>query len=287
MGPPRLSRVESPERLKDKQKRHWDDVADGWATWLQWTEHNFAPVTGWIADAVNWQEGARALDIGCGAGYPSLAAARAVGVRGAVVATDISPRMLAAAEHAARSAGLQNITFREMDAEDLQFASDSFDAATNTYGLMFCPDPARALAEARRVLVPGGRFAAVVWDHPAKSPYFSVITGVAARQFGFQPPAPGGPGPFRFASSDELTMLMRRAEFSNVRVESCPSTFLCASADEYCQMFGDLAWKTRMSALSAEERAHFVKEVDDAVSAYRSNGRLRLVAISLCACGQK
>jgi hypothetical protein len=42
-----------------------------------------------------------------------------------------------------------------------------------------------------------------------------------------------------------------------------------------------------MSALSAEARAHFVKELDDAVSPYRSDGVLRLVATSLCACGQK
>lgn len=279
--------MESPEQLKEKQKRHWDDVADGWATWLQWTEQNFTPVTRWMADAVHWQEAARALDIGCGAGYPSLAAARAVGPRGVVTATDLSPRMLEAARKAAASAGLENLSFREMDAEQLHFAADSFDAATNTYGLMFCPDPARALAEARRVLAPGGRFAAVVWDHPAKSPYFSIITGVAVRQFGFQPPQPGGPGPFRFASSDELTRLMESAGFSRVRVESCASTFVCASADEYCQMFGDLAWKTRMSALSTEAREHFVKQLDDAVSPYRSGGVLRLVATSLCACGQK
>jgi len=148
-----------------------------------------------------------------------------------------------------------------MDAEDLNLASASFDAVTNTYGLMFCPDAARAIAEAHRVLAPGGRLALVVWDVPEKSPYFSVITGVATRQFGFQPPQPGALGPFRFAAPEALESLMCGAGFSDVRVESCPAAFECASADRYSQMFGELAWKARMSALSAGDRARFVKEV--------------------------
>ena len=279
--------MEWPADFKVRQKRHWDQVADGWATWLEWTERNFKPVTDWVQQAVAWRPGTRALDIGCGAGYPSLVAARRVAPGGAVVATDLSSEMLNAASSAARRAGLHNISFLEMDAEDLKLANASFDAVTNTYGLMFCPDAARALAEAYRVLMPGGRLALVVWDLPVKSPYFSVITGVATRQLGFQPPEPGAPGPFRFATPDALESLLRSAGFSDVRVESCPATFECVSADEYRQMFAELAWKGRMAALSAEERTQFVTELAKAVQPYSSEGRLRLVATSLCASGVK
>ena len=63
--------------------------------------------------------------------------------------------------HLARRAdGLDNIQFVEMDAEQLTFDDASFDAVTNAYGLMFCPDLPRAIGEARRVLRPGGRFCA-------------------------------------------------------------------------------------------------------------------------------
>ena len=279
--------MEWPADFKAKQQRHWDQVADGWAAWLEWTERNFKPVTDWVQNAVAWQPGTRALDVGCGAGYPSLIAARRVAPGGWVVATDLSPEMLNVAARAAQRERLHNISFLEMDAEDLALTNASFDAVTNTYGLMFCPESARAIAQAHRVLVPGGRLALVVWDVPEKSPYFSVITGVATRQFGFQPPQPGTPGPFRFASGEALASLMCGAGFSNVRVESCPATFECTSAEQYCQMFGELAWKTRMSALSAEDRTQFVKEVDEAVQPYFSDGRLCLVATSLCASGVK
>lgn len=279
--------MEFPTDFKDRQRRHWGDVADGWAAWLEWIERNFKPVTDRVQEAVAWQPGTRALDIGCGAGYPSLLAARRVAPGGSVVATDFSPEMLNVASRAAQRTGLHNISFLEMDAEDLELTNASFDAVTNTYGLMFCPDAARAIAQAHRVLVPGGRLALVVWDVPEKSPYFSAIAGVATRQFGFQPPQTGTPGPFRFADRELLTSLLCGAGFSDVRVESCPAAFECASADQYCQIFGELAWKARMSALSAEDRARFVKEVDEAVQPYFTEGRLRLVATSLCASGVK
>jgi ubiquinone/menaquinone biosynthesis C-methylase UbiE len=279
--------VEFPADFKDKQKRHWDQVAVGWAAWLEWTERNFKPVTDWLQHAVAWQTGTRALDIGSGAGYPSLVAARRVTPDGSVVATDLSPEMLNAASSAAQRAQLHNISFLAMDAEDLGLANASFDAVTNTYGLMFCPDAARAVAEAHRVQTPGGRLALVVWDVPDKSPYFSTIAAVATRQFGFQPPQSGAPGPFRFAAPERLESLLRVAGFSNVRVESCPAAFECASAVEYCQMFGDLAWKARMAGLSAGDRARFVKGVDEAVQPYSSEGRLYLVATSLCGSGVK
>lgn len=279
--------MELPAQFKDRQKRHWDEVAEGWAAWHEWTERNFKPVTDWIQEAGVWRPGVRALDIGCGAGYPSLVAARLVAPGGSVVATDVSPRMLEAAAHAAQRAGVHNISFLEMDAEDLRLESLSFDTVTNTFGLMFYPDPARAIAEVYRVLFPGGRCAVVVWDHPATSPYFSVISQVATRRLAFRSPEAGGPGPFRFAVPHTLESLMRDGGFSEIRVESCPAVFECASAREDRQMFGDLAWKTRLSGLSDEDRARFVSELDEAVRPYESDGRLQLVATSLCAFGLK
>lgn len=273
--------------FKERQRRHWDEVANGWATWLEWIERNFRPVTDWIQSAVAWTPGARVLDVGCGAGYPSLMAGRLVSPEGSVVAIDTSPRMLEAARSAAERAGLHNISFLEMDGEHLQLASNSFDAVTNTYGLMFCEEPACAIAEAHRVLMPDRRLAVVVWDEPEKSPYFSVITGVAVRQLALQAPQPGGPGPFRFASADALESLLSAAGLSDIQLERAEVAFECASTDEYCQMFGDLAWKTRMAALSSDERRHFVDKVDVAARPYLADGVLRLVATSLCASGRK
>jgi len=241
--------------VRERQKQHWNAVAGGWAAWLDWTHRNFQPITVWFREAAGWKPGVRILDVGCGPGFLALAAAASVRPGGTVVATDISPEMLAAASSRANADGLDNIEFVEMDAEQLKFADAEFDAVTNAYALMFSPDPLRASREAHRVLKPGGRFALVTWDDPSKSPFFSVITLVAAPFLSLQPPDSAAPGPFRLSSSTELESLLRESGFSDVRIDGVVMTLELASTAEYLQVFSDVAWKARVASLSDKDLA--------------------------------
>lgn len=279
--------IQQDETLKDSQRKHWSAVAGGWAAWFEWTERNFSPITDWFRGAGVWQQRTRILDVACGAGYPALAAAAAVRPDGRVVATDISPDMVAAAARRAAAIGLGNIDFRVMDAERLVVEDAAFDAVTNAYGLMFCPDIAAALAEAHRVLAPGGRFAVATWDAPVKSPFFSTMLPVAARALSLQPPDPGAPGPFRLSDPGALASMLRAAGFTDVRIESRPMVIDCASADEYFRVFSDIAWKARIAALPEAAIESFREAVAAATRPHLENGRLRLVATSLCATARK
>jgi enediyne biosynthesis protein CalE5 len=227
--------------------------------------------------------------VGCGSGFPALAAAASVRPGGSVVATDISPEMLAVASSRANADGLDNIEFVEMDAEQLKFDDAAFDAVMNAYGLMFCPDLPRASREAHRVLKPGGRFALVTWDDPSKSPFFSVITPVAAPFLSLQPPDPAAPGPFRLSSPSQLELLLRDAGFSDVRVESVSMTLELASAAEYLQVFSDVAWKAKVASLSDTDLERFKQEISHAVQPHldKVSGGLRLAAASLCVSGRR
>ena len=273
--------------VREQQKKHWNAVAGGWAAWFDWTTRNFRPVADWFRGAAGWKPGARILDVACGAGFPALVAANSVRPGGTIVAADISPEMLAVASSRARADGLDNIQFVEMDAEQLTFDDASFDAVTNAYGLMFCPDLPRAIGEARRVLRPGGRFALVTWDEPSKSPFFSVITAVAAPFLSLQTPAPGAPGPFRLSSVGQLESLLRDAGFSDVGVEGLPMMLELASASEYLRVFSDVAWKVRVATLSETDLTRFREAITEATRPYVVDGRLKLVATSLCASGRR
>lgn len=287
IGVPDRRRPTETAHVKDRQQKHWDAVAAGWATWFDWTERNFEPLTAWLRDVAPWREGSRVLDVACGAGYPALAAARAVQPGGRVLATDLSRQMIDVASERARAEGLNNIEFVQRDGEDLQFHGQSYDAVTNAYGLMFCPEPLRAIAEAHRVLVAGGRIALVTWDLPSHSPFFTVIRDVAAAFFVLRDPGPAEPNPFRLASADVLCSMLEQTGFSSIDVEILPMMFECDSALDYCRIFMDYGWKSRIAALPPEEKDRFYEAVAEATRPYAADGRLRLAASSLCACARK
>jgi SAM-dependent methyltransferase len=271
----------------DQQRRHWDSVAAGWAAWLRWTEENFAPLTNWLTMAAGWTPGARVLDTACGAGYPALAAAARVAPDGHVIATDVSTAMIAAAARHASARALSTISFRQMEAERLDFDDASFDAVTNVYGLMFSPDPVGTVVEARRVVKPGGRVAVVVWDRFEESPFFHVITTVARPLLGLAIPEPSAPGPFRFASTGAVEEVLRAAGFGRRRSHALRMMFTCESVDEYVRIFGDIAWKSRIDALAIDALARLHDEVATAAKPYELNGRLQLPVGSWCAVAEK
>jgi SAM-dependent methyltransferase len=276
------------QRIKEQQTKHWNTVAEGWSAWLTWTERQFAPLTDWFVERAGWAPGARVLDVACGAGYPALAAARRVRPGGSVVASDIAPEMIAVTSSAAAAAGLDNVECRTMDAEALAIDDASIDAVTNAYGLMFCPDPSRAIREAHRVLKPGGRIAVVTWDELSRSPFFNVILPVGAKHLSLAPPAaPGAPGPFRFSLPGEMELLLRDAGFVDLQVESRPMSLAFESVAQYCQIFTDVAWKARIAALSPPQLKAFLDDVADAVQPHMAGSEVRLVATSLCASGRK
>jgi hypothetical protein len=98
---------------------------------------------------------------------------------------------------------------------------------------------------------------------------------------------PAQPGPFRLANARTLDAMLRASGFRDVRVDSSPMTVECASVAEYCQIFSDVAWKAMLAALTDEERSRFRDAVAHAAAPFTQDGRLRLVATSLCASGRK
>jgi arsenite methyltransferase len=99
------------------------------------------------------------LDLGSGAGADVLISARRVGPTGRAIGIDMTDEMLELARRNAADADVHNVEFRKGYLEDLPVADESVDAVISNCVINLSGDKAKVLAEAARVLRPGGRFA--------------------------------------------------------------------------------------------------------------------------------
>lgn len=111
---------------------------------------------GKVLDHIGIQPGERVLELGPGPGTFTMQAARRAEPGGTLVAVDIQPQMIAAAEKKTREAGLTNVETHVASAYDLSLKDGSVDRAFLVTVLPEIPDRHRALLELHRVLKPGG-----------------------------------------------------------------------------------------------------------------------------------
>lgn len=282
-----MSKADEQRQL---QKDQWSAAAAGWERHDSWFDRQSKALNQWFGDAIGAAPGLRVLDIACGSGQPSLTVAAKIRPGGTLVATDLSPQMLAVTERKARAAGADNVELREMDAQQLDFPDASFDAVTCRFGLMFCPDPVRAAAEIHRVLRPGGRFAVAVWDEPARNPFFTSIGKPLAAFVPMPPPDPTVPGVFRLAPPGELERVLRAGGFTDVTVEARPMAMEYASFDEYWQVQTDLAAPLRaaIATLAAGDVDRLKAAIQEALAPHLlDGGGIRLAATPLTASGAR
>jgi ubiquinone/menaquinone biosynthesis C-methylase UbiE len=276
--------------LTDTHTHEWTEpeTITAWRTWGTSFAAYTRPFTDLLVQAANVAQGMRVLDLASGVGEPALALARAVGTTGHVLATDVSDGMLEVLRVAAAEQGLPNITIRSASAESLPFTSGSFDRVTSRLGVMHVAQPSAALAEARRVLKPGGRAAFLVWGPPGEQTMM-LHQAILARHVQTAPPSSEAPGPFRFARPGTLSAAMLTAGFEDV----AESTYRLALAwsgtpEDWWQQTREIAAPLRhlLASLPPAERAQIDQEVYAALREHSYAGQVRLEAVVRVASGQ-
>jgi ubiquinone/menaquinone biosynthesis C-methylase UbiE len=229
------------------------------------------------------QPGEWVLDVACGTGLVTVRAAASVGPEGVVVGTDISAQMVANAYTVAARQHLRHTTFARMDAEELQLADGTFDVALCALGLMYVPDPLRALQEMHRVLKPGGRAVAAVWGQRDRCGWAAIFPIVEARV-----QSEVCPLFFQLGTQETLVQTVQAAGFRDVVGERLSTVLHYDTPEDACGAAfagGPVALAYSRFAAHTRQAAH--AEYLAAIAAYRSGNGHAIPGEFVIACGYK
>jgi SAM-dependent methyltransferase len=211
--------VVDPEQINADQLAFWN--GPGGHTWVARQEHTditLAPVTEALLAFATPHTSERVLDIGCGCGATTLEFARAVGPAGRVAALDISRPMLAEGRARAKTAGITNVAWQQVDPATA--ALGPYDLLTSAFGVMFFGDPVGAFANMRGAASPGARMAFVCWRALAENPWMEVPMNAVSRHLPPRPkPVPNAPGMFAFADPERVSDVLIAAGWAAPRLE--------------------------------------------------------------------
>lgn len=213
------------EEYRRASREVWEAMALGWGEWATEMEGANAPVRAWLVRELDPRPGDTMLELSAGAGETGFEIARLLGAGGRLISSDFASEMVDVAGRRGNELGLWNVEYRVIDAERIELPDDSVDGVVCRYGYMLVADPARAFAETRRVLRPGGRLALAVWSSAEENPWASIAGRLLVERGQLPPPEPGAPGIFALADEDRLRTLLGEAGFTSVRVEEVPITF--------------------------------------------------------------
>lgn len=159
------------------------------------------------------------LDIGCGNGESTRAAAR-VAVDGSAFGIDLSTRMVERARELATREGLVNATFERADAQVHAFEPDAHDVVISRFGAMFFADRVAAFRNICHAIRPDGRLAMFAWQELERNEWVVEIRAALAAGRELPIPTPGVPGPFGLADPEGVEADLHTAGFPQVAVEA-------------------------------------------------------------------
>ena len=249
---------------------------EGWQRAVGGYERGFLPLTRQaiepLLDAARVRSGTRLLDLACGPGELVDAAAK----RGArVTGSDFSEAMLALA--ARRH---PEFRFEHADAQALPFADGTYDAVTMAFLVGHLAEPARALAEAHRVLAPGGRLAFAWWQGFERTVPMGTLMQALKAHGELEVGLPPGPPFDEFGEAAHCAEALAAAGFADAEVVEAPLVWVTL-AEELWETFmtGGVRMTALLHAQSPERLARVRQAVFDALASRAGHGgRLELPA---------
>ena len=264
----------------------WQAVAGGWDERHAYMERVARPVTERLIERLAPKPGDRVLELAAGTGVVGLAVAIELQGRGKVVVSDFSEPMVDAARRHGDELGLANVEYRMLDAENLDLPDDSFEGVVCRWGYMLMPEPAKALAETRRVLSPEGRLSFAVFGQAEDNPWAAIPAGVLTGRGHMPPPEAGVPGILALGDRNRLRRMVVEAAFSDPELDEVAFAWTFASEDDYWRYLTEVAGAISMvlGRLHEDERRDVRGEVAERIAPFGTpDGGVALPATCLVA----
>jgi ubiquinone/menaquinone biosynthesis C-methylase UbiE len=266
-----------PEAVRAFEHAGWERAA---------AEYNatFAPASAGFVDALLDAAGVgvatRLLDVCCGTGVVTVAAAgRGADARG----VDFSTAMLGEARRAHAQ-----LRFDEGDAEALPYADGSFEAVVSNFGIHHIAHSDRAMAEARRVLRPGGRLAITNWAAPAENIAWRLLFD-AIRAHGDLQAANAPPSGGNLQTPEAALRLLEAAGFTECQARIIRRDWLVGAPRDLLTALarGTVRTAALIHAQTAEARPKIEAAIAAAALAYRRGEEYAVPIAAILASGTR
>lgn len=236
----------------------WDEAAERYE---KLSNSLFAKTAEEFVDFAGLRKKWRVLDVACGPGLATRAAAAKIDEKGSVLGVDLAPGMLSRAKASPVARRAAPIEYAEMDVHALPLETGSFDAAISQLGLMLFAQPDKALAEMTRVTKPGGVIACLVQGRREKMLFTSLILH-AITECDPDLRAPyGAPTIYSFGPDGAIDAIFARAGLQELATKRLTGVFRFASPEEYWDVMTQGAGRTgAMLRLLDEKGQAWVKK---------------------------
>jgi SAM-dependent methyltransferase len=267
-----------------EQAEHWNNTEEV-GHWIdQQARHDqmLEPFIELLIDGAQLGAGDQVLDIGCGCGATTIAAARVV-TPGTVLGVDLSAPMLTQARDDAQNMSVGNVTFQQADAQTHPFDRYGFTAIISRFGIMFFDDPVAAFTNIHNAARPDAGLAFVCWQ-PLTANEWLLVPGAALAQHAPLPDVgePGAPGMFAFADADQTKRVLEAAGWHDITAADTHTPIYVGghgTVDDAVEFLrtGSLG-RTMLAGLDPDTEARVVDAVRTALAAHHDGTGVRLDA---------
>jgi len=263
----------------EEQSKLWNGSAGcAWVEAQALLDRTLQPFEDLLVKTVSASSARRVLDVGCGTGSTTRAAARVLGERGRSVGIDISEQMIAAARTLTERERAQ-AEFICADAQTHFFEPASFELIMSRFGTMFFDDPVAAFANLRRAGAPDAKLCSIVWRGPEENPFMTTAERAAAPLLPDLPPRRAdAPGQFGLADARRMRAILEESGWTTIDIQ--PIDVVCSLPESemtgYATRFGPVGVALREA--DPHLRAQVAKAVRSAFDPYVHGDEVRFKA---------